>query len=342
MKKLFVLLLALSCVGAFAQVTVAGYDKAKATYDSVSEGAAFSDEIRFNLTAKDADGKYGFSGRFQGSSGTMSFDTVTVAGVDQTFDEAITTANNTFAVKYMYGWANFFDGMLKLSAGKINEGGYQFGQNEANSIQGNVSSDNAMTSFKDIRTQSMEITLAPIAGLTASAIYTPNGSVAACDWKFGVAYAVENLLNIKAMATMNAADKFLATFGAEFVGVENLSAVAGGKVYNDGTDPFFGIYSIIGYTMDKLFVEVAADINTKTDLVDSGYYFEGQAEYTLETLSVRGFGQYNKDHDLAEAGNEYLVGAELSVPVGGGEFNVGVNYGDVTEVSLPVYLKIAF
>jgi len=339
MKKLFVLLLALSCVGAFAQVTVAGYDKASATYNSVAEGAAYGDEIRFNLTAKDADGKYGFSGRFQGTSSVYNPDFVGGPILNADGDE-VALAKNDFAVKYMFGWANFFDGMLKLSAGRINEGGYQFAQNEANSIQGNVSSD-ASGGFKDIRTQSMELTLAPIAGLTASAIYTPNGSVAASDWKFGVAYAVENLLNVKAMAKMSATDKFLGTFGAEFVGVENLSAVAGVKLENDG-DAFFGIYSIVGYTMDKLFIEAAGQYNTAGKSAKKGYYFEGQAEYTLETLSVRGFGQYNKDTAVTDSGNEYLVGAELSIPVGGGEFNVGVNYGDVTEVSLPVYLKIAF
>ncbi|HOX33244.1 MAG TPA: hypothetical protein PLB91_13015 [Spirochaetales bacterium] len=347
MKKLFVLLLALIvAASAFAQLTVAGYDKAKATFNSDSKEGAYSDEIRFNLTAKDADGKYGFSGRFQGTSGTYT------PGVDIDADgtnddivnedgDAVVFAKNDFVVKYMYGWASFFDGMLKLSAGRINEGGYQFGANEANSIQGNLDSETD-ADFVDIRTQSMELTVAPMAGLSASVIYTPNDTITGTDLKYGVAYSVENLLNVKAMMTGNAAGDILGTFGAEFVGVENLSAVAGLKLDNDGTDPVMAVYSIVGYTMDALFFEVAGQYLFETDLVESGYYFEGNAEYTVETYSVRAFGQYNDKMDLAEAGNEYLIGAELSIPVGSGEFNAGFNYGDATKVSVPVYLKIAF
>jgi len=368
MKKLFVLLLALIvAAGAFAQVTVAGYDKAKVTYtsleadadpvaatDEVFAGATFSDEIRFNLTANDPDGKFGFSGRFQGTS---------TNGAD---DGAI------FAVKYMYGWANFLDGMITVSAGRLNEGSFSFGQNEANSIQGNLNTEAApggtfgtieITTFfdvTDIRTQSMELALNPMAGLKAAVIYTPAGTaaeeIAGSDFKFGATYSVENLLNIKTMWMASAENTaidydggdILGHVSAEYVGVENLSAVAGVKIMNDTEDPFFGIYTIVGYTMDALFFEVAGQFNTETDILDASYYVEGNVEYTTEAYSVRAFGQFNDSEqesvrlfDLGGVG-DYLIGAELSLPVGGGEFNVGFNYGDESEFALPVYLKIAF
>jgi hypothetical protein len=358
MKKLFVLLLALIvAAGAFAQVTVAGYDKAVVTYTNHEDdvtgdaGAGFSDEIRFNLTAKDADGKYGFSGRFQGTSQNAT--------------------SNDFVVKYMYGWANFLDGMITLSAGRLNEGSFSFGQNEANSIQGNMDTEKApggtfgtvkITTFfdvTDIRTQSMELALNPMAGLKAAVIYTPAGAdteLAGSDFKFGATYSVENLLNIKTMWMSSAENTAIAYDGgdilghvsAEYVGVENLSAVAGVKIMNDTEDPFFGIYTIVGYTMDALFFEVAGQFNTETDILDASYYVEGNVEYTTEAYSVRAFGQFNDSEqdsvrlfDLGGVG-DYLIGAELSLPVGGGEFNVGFNYGDESEFALPVYLKIAF
>jgi len=351
MKKLIVLLLALTiCAGAFAQLTVAGYDKARATYASDPKTVAYYDEIRLNMTANDPDGKFGFSGRFQGDSSSNA---------------------STFAVKYMYGWAKFFDGMLTLSGGRLNEGSYYFDQNEANDIQGNIDSESAPgidatiggtpvsvstgADVVDIRRQAMEVTLAPIAGLKASIIYTPNDTITGSDIMYGAAYSVEKLLNLKAAFTGTSGGDVIGHVSGEFVGVENLSAVAGLKMLNDGTDGFFGIYSIVGYTMDKLFFELAGQYNTDTDILDASYYIEGNVEYTTEAYSVRAFGQYNdsildqKDasgddvysFDLGGAG-EYLVGAELSIPVGAGEFNVGLNYSDLNEVKIPVYLKIAF
>lgn len=363
MKKLIVLLLALTiCAGAFAQLTVAGYDKAKATYSSDPKTVAFMDEIRLNLTANDPDGKFGFSGRFQGDSDN----TKVPKGADK-------TTGNDFQPIYMYGWAKFFDGMLTLSGGRLNEGSYYFEQNAANSIQANIDSESApgidatfpvvgavsldtSVDVVDIRRQAMEVTLAPIAGLKASIIYTPDGNtITGSNIMYGAAYSVEKLLNLKAAFTGTSGGDVVGHVSGEFVGVENLSAVAGLKMLNDGTDGFFGIYSIVGYTMDKLFFELAGQYNTDTDILDASYYIEGNVEYTTEAYSVRAFGQYNdskldqKDasgddvysFDLGGAG-EYLVGAELSIPVGAGEFNVGLNYSDLNEVKIPVYLKIAF
>lgn len=350
MKKLFFVLLALAVLtgGAFAQLTVAGYNKAKVTYNSDTKVGTYGDEIRYNLTGNDKDGNFGFSARFQGtSSGYIPKADLNQDGKIDSQD-TIVDANGApvnfgtmdFAVVYSYGWAKFFNGAVKLSMGKINEGGYQFGQNEANSIQGNVSSE-VSADFKDIRTKSMEVTLAPMAGFAFSMIYTPNDTITGTDFKYLASYSVEKLLNIKVAATGNAEKKILATSGVEYVGTENLDAVVGLKMENDG-DAFYGIYSIVGYKMDKLFIEGAGQYNTAGKTALKGYYVEGNVEYTDTGYSVRGFGQYQKDNDLAGDGNKYLVGAEVSFPVGTGELNAGLNYGDVTKASIPVYLTINF
>lgn len=177
----------------------------------------------------------------------------------------------------------------------------------------------------------------------------------------------------------NASDDITKSFvsaGFSYTGIQGLTATAAFR-YNNLTninsyttasgDGSVGGVAIVEYTQGPLFADVAADL----DLTNSRNYFEGEVSYlVIPQMKVRAYGaQYlcqggsfmngkssimpgnfirselgvgttsaNIDNDT------YLYGLDLVFPAGNGkgELDVGVNYGDWSNVSFPVLVKVNF
>ena len=142
------------------------------------------------------------------------------------------------------------------------------------------------------------------------------------------------------------------SFSVNYKGVENLMATVGYKASYANPEWTHGAYALLGYTMDKLYVEFDTDLIVAPETY---MYFEGAVEYNLGVASVRGFAAYEKDdkgigngnltyslRSYNDSVNEFQVGAEVSFPIGSGEFNVGANYADDYGWKIPAFYKIAF
>ncbi len=320
MKKLIVLLLVLAVASsAFAQLTVGGYVRATATYSSDTKIAMPAERIRLNLDAKDPDGMYGFSGRFQGSA---PLNGVQPKGTD-----------------YFYGWAKFAGGMGKVSMGYLDNTDYQF-DNSLNKVY--LVSGNVNAGF-EYETDAMCLQLYPVAGFSVGIFYKPQPTTKLFDkansgeLAFGAAYAVEKLINVRTGWTLLADSKLAGHASVQYVGMDNLSAVVGVKMSNVALGKYTKIYTLDEYTMGAIFINAAFEYETEAKTM----YFEGNVEYTGEGYAVRADFVYDKD--LVYITDKTNFGVELSVPFAKkAEFNVGLSYGDVTKAVVPMFVKVSF
>ncbi len=309
MKKAIVLLLALAVLGGavFAQATVNGYVRAKADFSDA--GSAFATRVRLNISYTTEDkNAYAFV-RLQSSD------------------------YNAPSVSYAYARVNLFDGMAKLTGGKLANYDYNLGSGVSEYLLGNVSNDGyALDAAKGMLLQVM-----PVEALSIGVAYLPTvgTAVTLSDFGFNVKYDIASVGSViveSTMASTVADSRYSASFS--FTGVEGLTASAGYKsAMSKGS-----IYGIFDYTMSGITFEVAPEYNLDT----SGIYVEGYASTAInDTLSLNVLGAY--DTDVVNLDGTYLFGLELLYKISAkGLIQTGLTYADVTGIAVPLVVKVSF
>jgi len=357
MKKAIVLLLALTVIGGavFAQVTVSGYDKVSLNFNET--GAMITDGIRININGADADGVYGFKTRFEGSANAYAPKLVPDFTGDGTADAL---AKNDFGVTYAYAYGKFFDGMLKLTAGKLDIYDYQYSAGANNQVLGNTANDGFGGLGYASRPAAFLAQVFPVEGLNVGVAYMPgrlpNGAFEYNTFNltklyYGVKYDTDMFgILYEGNWKGNDFDMIRHSLSFNYTGVENLMATVGYKGAYGATDWTHGAYALLGYTMDKLYVEFDVDAVIAPDVK---LYLEGAVEYDVGLAKLRGFFAYDDEVGnltyskvtYEDSVNEFQVGAEASVPFGNAgltEFNVGFNYADDYGWKIPMFFRVAF
>ena len=111
---------------------------------------------------------------------------------------------------------------------------------------------------------------------------------------------------------------------------------------------FRSTVAIVEYSSGPFFANVSGD----ADFTNSHYYLEGEASYLMiPQVKVRVYGAFadvaNANINLAltnttAVANQYSVGADLVFPVGKGEIQAGVVYGDKANIQFPILVKANF
>lgn len=315
MKKAIVLLLALAVLGgaAFAAPTISGRVQAWTTLDA--DGVTFAPSMRVNLNAKNDEGTVGIASRFDTTdviNGVTFIDNPDTVAVET---QGV-TKKQVFGVSYAYGYASFFDGMMKISAGKLSNFDVYLGSNLSNEQTGNIS-----TSYY-YGTSAVLAQLYPVDGLMIGAALKADGAVSLGDFDVMASYGIADTADIVFYGDM--AEEFADStieLGASISAVENLTAIIGYKGIAS-----HGVFGIFGYAMDALYAEVGADLTFGDTL---GYLIEGGVEYGLDVADIRLYGNYD--------GDAYLAGLEVTK----GVWNLGFQLDDGAW-SVPVLLRYAF
>jgi hypothetical protein len=378
---------ALMAVGAsvFAQLSVNGYYRVGGTYNAPDEGdkvVAFLDRIRLNLSFAAPDDMYGVKARLQAdSSGTNSgfinlfsstaktTTTTTLTGGKYT-SNSTTTLSNLGSLKYGEAYAKFLDGMLKLTAGKLDVTDYMIAESTGNAYLGNVFTDEITVAGGSIlggqkgNTTGAILQVWPIENLSAAFVMRTDGTeVKAHHYGLDAYYMVPGIgkalfaSQIGAYSSNDdtAEDKFdksFASLGFSYTGYAGLTATAAYR-YNgngnaiDGNDAAHGAIAIIEYNVAPIFVDLSGDF----DLTNSHSYFEGEAAYTIiPEVKIRAYFGVTDDSDVfgsikllgSSVVNKSLYGADLVLPVGKAEAMIGLAYGDEAKLQMPLLIKANF
>jgi hypothetical protein len=352
----------------FAQVTINGYYRAgaKQTIDANSKSSlAFTDRIRLNLSYAAADDMFGFKARLQAdSSGTTSgFQNLFLNGVSSTISgTTITNAVSAPSVlKYGYAYGKLFDGVLKLSAGKLDITDYAVYESTGNYYLGLVSTESPVLGTYLLGAQSGNTTGFAaqtwlVEGLSVAATARVDGSDLAVHHfgvdayylipGFGKAIVASQFGSYSATAA-SASDDFSKSYvsgGFQYTGFAGLSATAAVR-YNGADKNAIGAVAIVEYSKGPLFANVSTDL----DFTNAQTYVEGEVSYlVIPQLKVRAYGAYddkasNKALTLDKVAYDTTVlGAELSCPIGKGEIMAGVRYGDKSNLQFPIIVKANF
>ena len=161
-------LIAAAGASAFAQLTINGYDRVGGTFDSNANSRAFTagnqnvltlvDRIRLNISYAAPDDMYGFKSRLQADASFNSDGSVANPAIVNLFTDTSTSSSTTVAkgsgyattttttntwgnLKYGYGYSKFLDGVIKVSAGRLDVSDYMVTQNIGNIYLGYVFTD---------------------------------------------------------------------------------------------------------------------------------------------------------------------------------------------------------
>jgi hypothetical protein len=379
---------------AFAQLTINGYYRAGGNLNvppsdagSKDATAAFADRIRLNLSFAAPDDMYGFKARLQAdSSGTtsglinlFSSSAATSGTVDTTVANtkqkitATTTVTPLAALKFGEVYAKFLDGMIKITAGKLDVTDYMVTENIGNIYFGNVATDAPVLKGSLLGTQSGNTTgtilqVWPIENLSAAVMMRTDGTNPMAH-HYGVdAYymlpGIGKAIFSSQLGYYNASDaiayddlnKSFASLGFSYTGFPGLTATAAyrynGNAVKDAVAKTYavgnGAIVIVEYNVAPVFVDLSADV----DLSNSHYYVEGEAVYTIiPQLKIRAYGAYTESTNTngniklngSSTANNSLFGADLVFPVGKAEAMLGLAYGDKAKaIQIPLLVKANF
>ncbi len=383
---------------AFAQLSFNGYYRGGGNVNvppsdaySKDPTAAFADRIRLNISFAAPDDMFGFKARLQAdSSGTTSgllnlfsssaATTTTTTGTAPAGGGAIAATSKSTtaltplaALKYGQAYAKFLDGMLKVTAGKLDVTDYMATQNTGNIYLGNVATDAPVLKGSLLGTQSGNTTGAilqawPIENLSAAVTMRTDGTnLMAHHYGFEAYYMVPGVgkaLFASQLGYYNPSDatalddpsKSFASAGFSYTGFPGLSATAvyrynGNAVKNAVAGTYAvgnGAILVVEYNVAPIFVDLSADV----DLSNSHYYVEGEVVYTIiPQLKVRAYGGYTDNTDVngniklsgSSVKNNSLFGADLVFPIGKGEAMLGLAYADKAKVvQIPFLVKANF
>jgi hypothetical protein len=360
-----------------------GEDNESATSSTMADKTVgFMDRIRLNLSFAAPDDMYGFKARMQAdSSGTTSglmnlfagksTAKTTAKGTGTPAAATYTTTVTTSApstLKYAQGYVKFLDGMLKLSAGKLDVTDYMAAQSIGNVYLGLVATDAPVLKGSLLGTQSGNTTGAilqawPVENLSVALAMRADGTeMKTHHWGVDAYYIVPGIgkalfaSQIGSYAPVDEAaegklDKSFASLGFSYTGFAGLTATASyrynGRVANDDGEyePSHGAIAIVEYSSGPLFADLSGDF----DFSNGHSYVEGELSYAIvPAVKLRAYFGATDDLDrnpnvkLNGIANKTLYGADIVLPVGKAEVSAGFAYGDEAKLQMPVLAKINF
>lgn len=321
MKKLFVLLLALTMVvGAVsAQVAITGW-----AHNSVvitEDGATYSDLMRLNLSWKSEDGTLMFGSRLQGTSGNM-MDIGVPADV---------SANNDLDVKYLYGRATLAGGKVIVDIGRLSNWTYDVCSGISDWYLGNV--ENYVSSFVFAYENGMSVELLPLEGLRFGFVFAPDTDISLGDFGAGFKYAIADVGTAIVTARFDdtAEDSELNALFT-YSGVDMLTATIGYKGL-----AAHSVYGIFNYEMDALTINLAP----MYEITAENLYAELSVLYGFgDMFDVIGLFSYDQNQNVVD--DEIMFGAEFRIKTGGGYLGIVPQYGDVNGFSLSLDVSVFF
>jgi len=330
MKKLFVLLLALTMVvGAVsAQATVNGYVRSMATYDAEAETFTLANRLRLTLGWTSEDGNVNFGARLQAADWTGADANVPVAD-------------------YAYGKIKLADGKVVVQGGKLWDFSYDISSTGSDyAATGNVANGGGYGVFA--ANNGMLLQVLPVEGLNVGIFLFPDEADDFTQFGLGAKYTIADIGDVvfSMKGAAEAADSDLSGSFA-FTGVEGLFAAVGYKGLTA-----HGIYALVNYTMDALFLEVAPEYNVTNET----FYIEAMAKYTAGDFAIAGLFGYDSKPAAAVAGkakanlggpttgvgNEIWVGGELYYTVGKGQMVLVAKYGDASGFAVSPVVRVNF
>ena len=378
---------------AFAQLAFNGYYRVGGVYDSDSStyysSAAdklltLSDRIRLNISFAAPDDMYGFKSRLQADQAISSTGSATSAIANLFTDSATTTAatsgsKTTYTTtnawsnwKFAEGYAKFLDGMVKLTAGRLDVTDYMVTQSVTNIYLGNVFTDEPSVAYGSIlggqkgNTTGALLQTWPIENLSAAVMVRTDGSQEYKTHHYGLDayYMVPGIgkalfasnLGYYAASTnaMEKLDKSFASLGFSYTGYPGLTATVAyrynGYVLNGDGDykAAHGAIAVVEYSAGPLFADLAGDF----DLTNSHRYFEGEVAYAIiPQVKVRGYFGYTESTTTntniiklngSSMANNSLMGADIVLPVGKAEASLGLAYADKAKIQIPLIVKANF
>lgn len=327
MKKLFVLLLALTMVvGAVsAQATVNGYVRSMATYDTEAETFTLANRLRLTLGWTSEDGNVAFGARIQNGDWTVPANTLGVAD-------------------YAYGKIKLADGKVVVQGGKLWDFSYDISSTGSDyAATGNVANGGGYGVFA--ANNGMLLQVLPVEGLNVGLFLFPDATDAGWqEFGLGAKYTIADIGDVvfHMMGAQDIADSALSASFA-YTGMEGLFAAVGYKGLTA-----HAIYALVNYTMDALFLEVAPEYNVTNET----FYIEAMAKYTVGNFAIAGLFGYDSKPAAAPAdallggsattSNGYWVGAELYYTVGKGQMVLVAKYGEESGFAVSPVVRVNF
>lgn len=337
MKKLLVLLLALTMVGAaFAQdapaLKFSGYLD---TGVAVITGQDFDadgdyDDTVFKLDGDDSGtaGRFNLNGSFTNENVGVSFRMRVSGDLD--------AGTPVIFMKRVYAWGTMFDGLLKAVAGKLGDYTWSTAGNDFGHIDGGLAG--------------VQLQVMPMEGLNFGFFVpaTTGGALAEdafSDILIGAAYDMEGLGGFRAGVDLSPVDEStFAWFGAEITAVENFVFYldyAGTDLGNDVSGSHY-LWWEVDYTMDALNVGIDLEQEFWTfDEAPIGLSFGPYVAYTLDMVTLgAGFTYYmTTETDLVDSTSgiyihpyaKYNVGPSANIELG-----AKINTGDIEDLETPL------
>jgi len=317
MKKTLAILLALVAIGgvAFAQVKIGGY--VRTVYTASTDGVAFANRLRLNLSYDAEDGTYGIFARLQNAN------------------------KDAPTVPYAQGYVNLLDKQLTITSGILGVYDYDVGTGLTELNNGNLS--NQGYELDSTKAFLVQIKPAAVEGLNLGVAYEFDANAVYGAAKFG-SDAFSVVANGHYAIDSNAARASL-TVG--LTPVEGLSVNVGGK-YNMGVADYKSTtanaitpFAIIDYGTDAMTIEVAPAYVLYTDNSSTNeIYVESSFSYKVaDPLTVYLFGDYDSTKDVL--GSTYMAGIEANYKVGKATLDAAFIY-DESGWSMPCYTKFSF
>lgn len=332
MKKLFAVLLALLVVGgaAFAQdapalkLSGAIYGGLVYSYTDATDTNAVQwsrwyngslDALRVRVNGSYTNGNAGIAFRLQ-------------------------TNNPSTAPTYAraYGWAKFFDGMLKVNVGKL--GDYTWA----------TVGDNGYGNFDGAF--GMQFQVMPIDGLNLGAfipVAIPSTVTLGDTFKdiaIGAAYTLEGVADFQAGFNMNVAtDTNAAWFGFNVTAVENVTAILEASLTDLGNDVTGAtdLWWKFGYVMDALEVTLVATQGLTAVTTDAAALgFTPGVAYTLDPVVVGAGFTYTLNDGNVDGTNTWSIDPYVTIPVSNSEVEIGGSYADSGDYNVYAFWTFNF
>jgi hypothetical protein len=354
---------------AFAQLSINGYYRVGGAEYIDAKGAnslGLVDRLRLNLSYAAPDDNFGFKARIQSNSNkdgktsalaTLFMDTVTTTASGTAYTSAVKYEN----IKYAFGYAKFFDGSLKFTAGRVDVTDYAVYESTGNNYRGVVSTESwkvgkYLLGAGDGNITGGVVQLWPIEGLSvAASVVTDNSAPDLHNLGVHAYYLIPDLgkaiftsqigSGTDAIAQLTSS---FASVGFSYKGFPGLTATAAYRYNNKNS----GAIAIVEYAKGPLFANVSAD----ADFTAGHFYTEGEISYAIiPQIKARVYGAYTDSIDYTNTigllsgsvgatapASQYLVGGDLVFPIGKGEVVAGVVYTNNGGVQIPVLVKVNF
>lgn len=317
MKKLLVLLLALTMVGAaFAQVSFSGYLDTGFVYEKIG-----SADATLTLNGDDS----GTTSRFNLNGSWKSEDGVVGAAFRFRTQGDFDAGSPVLFTRRAYVWGTMFDGMVKLVAGKL--GDYTWATLGPAAF-GNIDGPTGV-----------QFQVMPIEGLNLG-FFLPATTAGALaedafgDILIGASYAMADVFTAQAGIDLSpTADSNDAWAGVEVTAIENLYIVVEASLTDLGNDATGATYLFeeAEYSMDALVFGIDLEQQFWADsALDMGLSFGPYVSYTMDMVTLGGQFTYITAGDSGMIISPYVryamgKGADL-------ELRLDLYTGDITDV----------